>query len=110
MILYLTSRALRGKKDLTEAPGPVQHRLQRGANLPYHRGTATPFFLPRKESFCYIFQEHNLTKNFISIGDPFQNLAMRSKGIIKTCPNFISSTTFKKISNTEFFHFPQNEK
>lgn len=51
-------------------------------------------------------QEHYLTKNVTSIREHFQNLPMMSKGIIKTCPNFISSTTKK----TEYwiFSFPPN--
>lgn len=44
-----------------------------------------------------------MTKNFLSIDEPFQNLAMRSKGIIKTCPNFISSTTFLKKNQILIF-------
>lgn len=112
VILYLTSRA-KSEQSHTRQEGahgssrpPCNTACRRGhANLPNHRGIATPSFPPRKESFCHILQEHNLTKNFLSTDEPFQNLAMRSKGSIKTCPHFISCTTFLKKIKYWIFSF-----
>lgn len=113
IILYLTSKLKSEQNHMGQEGSPRSSRppwnttYSRGhSNLSNNGVTATPFSPPCVQSFCYILQEHYLTKNFTSIREHFQNLPMMSKGIIKTCPNFISSTT--KKSEYWIFSFPPN--